>query len=140
MALPPASDSSTALVTGASSGIGQAFAHGLARRGHGVTLVARGAEGLAAVAAELEREHRVRADFVAADLADPDQRDELAAEVERRGRAVEVLVNAAGFGVYAPIVRAIERRSCSRSGCSSKPWSTSRPATCPGWSSAVGAR
>ena len=104
MALPPASDSSTALVTGASSGIGQAFAHGLARRGHGVTLVARGAEGLAAVAAELEREHGVRADFVAADLADPDQRDELAAEVERRGRVVEVLVNAAGFGVYSPIV------------------------------------
>jgi short-subunit dehydrogenase len=104
MALPPPSDSSTALVTGASSGIGEQFAHGLARRGHGVTLVARRADPLERVAGELEREHGVRADYVTADLADPEARDALAAEVERRGRTVEVLVNCAGFGYYGPWV------------------------------------
>lgn len=104
MALPPPSDSSTALVTGASSGIGEQFARGLARRGHGVTLVARRAEELERIAGEIERDHRVHAGFVSADLADPDARDALAAELEQRGRTVEVLVNCAGFGYYGPFV------------------------------------
>ena len=105
MALPPPSDSATALVTGASSGIGEQFARALASRGHGMTLVARGAERLERVAAELEREHGVQVDHVTADLADPAQRDALASEVEQRGRAVEILVNCAGFGVYGPFAR-----------------------------------
>ena len=104
MALPPPSEGSTALVTGASSGIGEQFARGLARRGHGVTLVARRAEPLERLAGELEREHGVRAEHVSADLADPEARDALAAEVERRGRTVEILVNCAGFGHYGPFV------------------------------------
>jgi hypothetical protein len=104
MALPPPSDDSTALVTGASSGIGEQLARGLARRGHGVTLVARRVEPLERLAAELERDHGVKADFVSADLADPGARDELAAEMERRGRTVEILVNCAGFGYYGPFV------------------------------------
>lgn len=104
MALPPPSETSTALVTGASSGIGEQFARGLARRGHGVTLVARRGEELERIAGEIAREHDVQADFVTADLADPDARDALAAEVEGRGRAVEVLVNCAGFGYYGPWV------------------------------------
>ncbi|HKP91814.1 MAG TPA: SDR family NAD(P)-dependent oxidoreductase, partial [Thermoleophilaceae bacterium] len=53
---------------------------------------------------ELEREHGVRADHVTADLADPGARDALAAEVESRGRTVEILVNCAGFGHYGPFV------------------------------------
>jgi short-subunit dehydrogenase len=104
MALPPPSESSTALVTGASSGIGEQFARGLARRGHDVTLVARRAEPLERVAGELEREHGVRAGYVTADLAEPAARDALAAEIERRGRTVEVLVNCAGLGQYGPFV------------------------------------
>jgi short-subunit dehydrogenase len=102
MALPPPSDTSTALVTGASSGIGEQFARALAGRGHGVTLVARSADTLERLAGELAKEHGIRADHVAADLADPAQRDALAAEVESRGRAVEILVNCAGFGVFGP--------------------------------------
>src|SRR5206468_11576044 len=84
MALPPPSPGSTALVTGASSGIGEQFARGLARRGHGVTLVARSAEPLERLAAELEREHGIRADHVTADLVEPEQRDRLAEEVASR--------------------------------------------------------
>jgi hypothetical protein len=102
VALPPPSDSGTALVTGASSGIGEQLARGLARRGHGLTLVARSADTLERLAAELSGEHGIRADHVAADLADAAQRDALADEVGRRGRDVEVLVNSAGFGVYGP--------------------------------------
>ncbi|MEA2373689.1 MAG: uncharacterized protein QOD53_152 [Thermoleophilaceae bacterium] len=104
MPLPPPSDASTALVTGASSGIGEQFARGLARRGHGVTLVARRADVLERLASELSGEHGVRADHVAADLAKPKQRDALAEAVAANGREVAVLVNCAGFGVYGPFV------------------------------------
>ncbi|MBV9213759.1 MAG: SDR family oxidoreductase [Actinobacteria bacterium] len=101
MALPEPSDESTALVTGASSGIGEQLARGLADRGHGLTLVARGMERLDRLAAELSKKHKVRVDAISADLADGASRDELAAEVERRGREVEVLVNCAGYGIYS---------------------------------------
>ena len=100
MALPEPSAESTALVTGASSGIGEQLARGLARRGHGLTLVARRIEPLERLASELADEHGVRTAAISADLSDAASRDELAAEVERSGRTVEVLVNCAGYGIY----------------------------------------
>jgi len=98
MALPPPEPSSTCLVTGASSGIGAEIARGLARRGLGVTLVARREERLRELAGELEDEYSVRAETVAADVSDPKHRERLVREVDERGLDVEVLVNNAGFG------------------------------------------
>jgi uncharacterized protein len=102
MSLPAPDPSSTALITGASAGIGRELARGLASRGHGVVLVARRADRLEQLARELRDEHGVRAEVVPADLAERDERERLVAEVERLGLAVEVLVNNAGFGIYAP--------------------------------------
>src|SRR3954468_1664867 len=69
MALPAPRPDSTALVTGASSGIGADVARSLARRGHGVVLVARRTELLDELAAELRDEQGVRAETLACDLS-----------------------------------------------------------------------
>ena len=98
MALPGPSDSATALVTGASSGIGEAIARELAARGHGLTLVARREQRLRALADELVSLHGVRAEVIAADLSSASAREEVADLVRSLGVEVEVLVNNAGFG------------------------------------------
>src|SRR5436305_2730865 len=94
MALPPPAGDSTCLVTGASSGIGAEIARELARRGLGVTLMARREERLRELAAELD----VRAEVVACDVSDEAARARAVREIEERGLTVEVLVNNAGFG------------------------------------------
>jgi uncharacterized protein len=97
--LPEPSPRGTALITGASSGIGAALAAELASRGHAVTLVARREERLRSLAMELAAEHSMEAEVIACDLADPPERKRLLGELTERGAAVEVLVNNAGFGV-----------------------------------------
>lgn len=104
MAIPSPRPDSTALITGASSGIGEAIARGLARRGHGVTLVARRAERLRALAEDLTAERGVRAESVVVDLSDPAERDRLQHRLSELGLTVEVLVNNAGFGGFGPFV------------------------------------
>jgi short-subunit dehydrogenase len=98
MALPSPSRDSTAIVTGASSGIGVELARGLAKRGHGVVLVARRRERLEQLAAELTEAHGVRAEALACDLADADARARLPTEIAALGLTVEILVNNAGYG------------------------------------------
>lgn len=85
----------TAVVTGASSGIGLELARLLARDRHDVTLVARRGDRLAEIVAELSENHGVRAVPVALDLSDPDAPAEL---VRRLDSEVDVLVNNAGVG------------------------------------------
>jgi short-subunit dehydrogenase len=110
MSLPSPRPTATAVITGASSGIGAALARGLAARGHGVTLVARREAALRDLADELAAAHGVRADIITADLADPAARDALAAAVESRGLEVDVLAANAGFGSYQPFVEADRAR------------------------------
>jgi len=103
MALPPPASDSTAVVTGASSGIGADIARELARRGLGVTLVARRAERLKALAEELTEAHKVRAEVLAADLTDADARAAIPGELAGRGLRVDVLVNNAGLSTVGPV-------------------------------------
>jgi short-subunit dehydrogenase len=98
VSLPQPETNSVALVTGASSGIGEQFARQLAGRGYRVALVARREDRLAKLAEELGGPDRAVA--IGADLSVPDDRDRLAARLEELGLQVEVLVNSAGFGVY----------------------------------------
>jgi short-subunit dehydrogenase len=97
--LPPPDQSSIALVTGASSGIGEEFARQLHGRGYRVALVARRADRLERLAAELSGDGQAIA--IGADLAVPGDRDRIVAKLEELGTKVEVLVNNAGFGVYS---------------------------------------
>jgi hypothetical protein len=99
--LPEPSVSSTALVTGASSGIGAAIATELASRGYSLILVARREERLQSLATDLRGEHDVEAEIVTADLGKESERDRLQTELGGHGRAVELLVNNAGFGHQA---------------------------------------
>ena len=88
----------TALVTGASSGIGRALAVGLARRGLDLVVVARRANRLEELAEEARTAHGRAAEVLAADLGDPDQRGPVEARLADPTRPVDVLVNSAGFG------------------------------------------
>jgi uncharacterized protein len=88
----------TALVTGASSGIGEQFARQLAARGHDLVLVARRADRLERLAAELPTEAHVVACDLATDAAS------LAGRVQELGADVDLLVNNAGFGTSGPFL------------------------------------
>ena len=104
MSLPEPAPGSIALVTGASSGIGEQFARQLSELGHRVALVARREDRLQKLAEELGGSER--AVPIAADLADPGDRDRLAARIEELGAEVEILVNNAGYGIYEPFPQA----------------------------------
>ena len=88
-----------ALVTGASAGIGVAFAHDLAARGYDLVLTARRVERMQALAAELSARHGATCTVIGADLDQPGAPEQLVADLGQRGLAVEMLVNNAGYGV-----------------------------------------
>ena len=88
----------TTLITGASSGIGEAFARKLAAQGENLLLVARSEDKLATLCNELGREHNIAAQYVGLDLSDGDAPQRLFDETAQRGLTVETLINNAGFG------------------------------------------
>src|SRR5437588_5510089 len=100
MSLPAPVADSIALVTGASSGIGEQFARQLSERGYRVGLVARSEERLNQLAAELGGSEKAIA--LPADLSVPEDRDRLASQIDGLGARVDVLVNNAGYGIYRP--------------------------------------
>lgn len=95
----------TALVTGASSGIGLELATLLARDRHDLVLVARNRDRLEAIGRGLTEEFGAAATILPYDLSRPEAPAAIAGELERRGIAVDVLVNDAGFGVYGPFAQ-----------------------------------
>jgi hypothetical protein len=88
-----------ALITGASAGLGEAFARAYAARGLEVALVARRVERLQALAGELTQRHGIEALVIPADLSGWEAHRPVIDEVAARGRHVDVLVNNAGFGI-----------------------------------------
>lgn len=92
----------TVIVTGASSGLGEAFARQLAERGANLVLVARRADRLERLAKALTEAHGVTVTTLARDLGRPDAGRELRAELESRGIHATGLVNNAGFGTHDP--------------------------------------
>jgi short-subunit dehydrogenase len=88
----------TTLITGASSGIGAAFARKIAKRGRNVLLVARSEDKLIALCNELGRLSGVRAQYVVMDLSAPEAGVRLLEETQKRELTIDMLVNNAGFG------------------------------------------
>ncbi|MDE2383698.1 MAG: SDR family oxidoreductase [Alphaproteobacteria bacterium] len=87
------------MITGASAGLGVEFARQLAAQGQNLLLVARRAERLEALAAELAAKQGVQVLIEAADLSEPGAAAKLMQAVARRGLTVETLINNAGFGL-----------------------------------------
>ena len=104
MALPIPAPDRTALVTGASSGIGVEIARELAKRGQNVTLGARSEAKLRDLAEELAATG-VLADVVAADLSDRESRAAIPDRVAANGKVVSILVNNAGLSTMGPVHR-----------------------------------
>ena len=88
----------TTLITGASSGIGEAFARRFAALGRNVFLVARTENKLVTLCNELGRINSIRAQYVAMDLSKPESPARLFEEAEKRGLVIDMLINNAGFG------------------------------------------
>ena len=88
----------TTVITGASSGIGAAFARKLAARGRNVLVVARSEDKLIALCNELGRLTSVRAQYLTLDLEQPDAATQLFEETQKRALEIDMLINNAGFG------------------------------------------
>ncbi len=88
----------TALITGASSGIGKEFAHIHAERGGNLVIVARREERLQAIKSELEGQYGIRVMVIAKDLTEPTAPQEIYQAVKQAGIRVDYLINNAGFG------------------------------------------
>lgn len=89
----------TALITGASSGLGAEYARQLAARGADLVLVARGRDALDELASVIRADYSVAVEVLRADLVDPKQLARVVKRIEDSQRPIEVLVNNAGFGL-----------------------------------------
>ncbi|MCB1059927.1 MAG: SDR family oxidoreductase [Calditrichaeota bacterium] len=97
--------SKTALITGASSGIGLEMARLFARDKVNLALVARNEAALKSIAEELSNMYGIQADIIVSDLSQANAPFELFEEVQRRGLRVGYLINNAGFGIYEEFLK-----------------------------------
>jgi len=95
----------TALITGASGGLGEEFARLCAAQGMNLILVARSKDKLKTLADELKQEHGIRTYVIAADLSHPSGVDDVVQQTDATGLAVTLLINNAGFGTYGLFVQ-----------------------------------
>lgn len=103
----------TALITGASGGIGAAFATELAKRQHNLILVARSEDKLQQLAAKLRQEFKIAIEIIVRDLTVPGTTTAVCDAVVAKGLTVDLLVNNAGFGDYGifadrPLAKQVE--------------------------------
>jgi uncharacterized protein len=98
------SDKKTALITGASGGIGFELTKLFARDGHDLVLVARSGNKLDHVRTQLERRHGISVRTITKDLADPSAPEEIFKALEQAGVQIDVLVNNAGYAMFDPFV------------------------------------
>ena len=88
----------TALITGASSGIGKAFAQVFSRKKHNLILVARSEDKLNALKADLEKEHGIEAVVFSCDLTNTAAIEQLFEQIQQQSLTVDVLISNAGYG------------------------------------------
>lgn len=91
---------STALITGASSGIGKAFAQQLAARNTNLVLVARSQEKLHQLTKELQENHNIQVEVIVKDLTEPHAAQAIFDATQSKGLTIDLLINNAGFGDY----------------------------------------
>jgi len=99
---PISNQGRTALITGASSGIGYELAKLFARDGYSLVLVARDRQRLIRIADEFNRSFGIDAKIIAKDLSNPTAAEEIIKELQQSSVQIDVLVNNAGYGVYGP--------------------------------------
>ncbi|MBW4440428.1 MAG: SDR family oxidoreductase [Plectolyngbya sp. WJT66-NPBG17] len=90
----------TALITGASAGIGAIFAQELAARGYGLVLIARSQDKLEQLAHTLQAQYRVPVEIIVQDLTEPTAAAIVFEQVQQKGIAIDLLINNAGIGDY----------------------------------------
>nr|WP_199002954.1 SDR family oxidoreductase [Flavobacterium sp. ASV13] len=90
----------TALITGASSGIGEAFAYELAKQGTNLILTARSEDKLDLLATKISKEYHVKVNVFAGDLLQKDTPYKLYNQIKQAGLSVDILINNAGFGKW----------------------------------------
>ena len=90
----------TALITGASSGLGKAFTEELAQRQYNLVIVARSEDKLQQIKLQIERQHQVSVDLIVQDLSLPHASQSVFKQVTEKGLTIDLLINNAGFGDY----------------------------------------
>ena len=95
----------TALITGASSGIGKCFAEKLAAQNTNLIIVARSEDKLNALAQQLQQQHNINVEVIVKDLSQTSAPQEVFDAVQAKGLSVDILINNAGFGDYGEFVR-----------------------------------